>query len=138
MPLSDIRLAQPELELRPLEWSDYLRAFELPAGLLADGDHDTFQLIVAWHDGEPVASALAFDLAGDCGVYNVGTLPHARRRGLATALTAHLLHEARARGCDSASLQSTPMAERVYAAVGFRDFGRFLEYVPPAHLSRAE
>jgi predicted GNAT family acetyltransferase len=29
-----------------------------------------------------------------------------------------------------ASLQSTPMAERVYAAVGFRDLGRFLEYVP--------
>jgi len=31
----------------------------------------------------------------------------------------------------TASLQSTPMAERVYAAIGFRDLGRFLEYVPP-------
>jgi hypothetical protein len=27
-------------------------------------------------------------------------------------------------------LQSTVMAERAYAAVGFRDLGRFLEYVP--------
>jgi GNAT superfamily N-acetyltransferase len=141
MPLDDIRPPQPEMELGPLEWSDYLNVFDLPPGLLADGDRDTLQLTVAWLDGEPVASALAFDLPGDCGIYNVGTLQHARRRGLATALTAltaHLLHEARARGCDSASLQSTPMAERVYAAVGFRDFGRFLEYVPPVHLSRVE
>ena len=33
-------------------------------------------------------------------------------------------------GCSTASLQSTAMAERVYAAVGFRDLGRILEYVP--------
>lgn len=40
--------------------------------------------------------------------------------------------EAYARACRTASLQSTPMAERVYASVGFRDLGRILEYVPPA------
>jgi hypothetical protein len=40
------------------------------------------------------------------------------------------VYDARARGCRTASLQSTPMAERVYAAVGFRDLGRILEYVP--------
>jgi GNAT superfamily N-acetyltransferase len=131
MSLDDIRLPQTALELRPLPWSEYLRVFELPAGLLAGGVGGDMQLTVAWLESEPVASALSFELAGDCGIYNVATVPHARRRGLATALTAHLLHEARARGCDSASLQSTPMAERVYAEVGFRDLGRFLEYVPP-------
>lgn len=66
------------------------------------------------------------------GIYNVGTLEHARRRGLGTALTAAQVHDAHARGCRTASLQSTPMAERVYASVGFRDLGRILEYVPPA------
>jgi len=35
-----------------------------------------------------------------------------------------------ARGCQTATLQSTEMAKRVYAAVGFRDLGRILEYVP--------
>jgi predicted GNAT family acetyltransferase len=40
------------------------------------------------------------------------------------------VHDALARGCETASVQSTEMAERVYAAVGFRDLGRFLEYVP--------
>jgi GNAT superfamily N-acetyltransferase len=138
MPLHDSRLPRPELELRPLEWSEYLRVFDLPPGLLAGGDRDSLQLTVAWVNGAPVASALTFDLAGDCGIYNVGTLQHARGRGLATTLTAYLLHEAHARGCDSASLQSTPMAERVYAAAGFRDFGRFLEFVPPVHRARVE
>ncbi len=50
----------------------------------------------------------------------MGTLPHARRRGLGTALTALHLHQARERGCATASLQATEMAEGVYAAVGFR------------------
>jgi hypothetical protein len=36
------------------------------------------------------------------------------------------------RGCQTASVQSTEMAERVDAAVGFRDLGRILEYVPRA------
>jgi GNAT superfamily N-acetyltransferase len=134
MELDDIRVPRPELVIIPLEWSDYLRVFDLPAGLLADGNHDSWQVTVVWLHGEPVASALTLGLAGDCGIYNVGTVEHARRRRLATALTAHLLHEARASGCDSASLQSTPMAERVYTTVGFRDFGRFLEYVPPTHM----
>jgi hypothetical protein len=42
------------------------------------------------------------------------------------------------RGCSTASLQSTAMAERVYAAAGFRDLGRILEYVPPARSGPAE
>jgi hypothetical protein len=52
------------------------------------------------------------------------------RRGLGTALTALHVHDALARGCQTASLQSTEMAEGVHAAVGFRDLGRILEYVP--------
>jgi predicted GNAT family acetyltransferase len=73
---------------------------------------------------------MAFDYNGDCGIYNVGTLAHARRRGLGTARTALHVHDALARGCQTASLQSTEMAGGVYAAVGFRDLGRILEYVP--------
>jgi len=63
-------------------------------------------------------------------VFNVGTLEPMRRRGLGTALTARLLRDAIDRGCETASVQSTPMAEGVYAAVGFRDLGRILEYAP--------
>ena len=73
---------------------------------------------------------MAFDHDGDCGVFNVGTLEAARRRGLGTALTERLLRDAAERGCSTASLQSTAMAERLYAGVGFRDLGQILEYVP--------
>ncbi len=61
---------------------------------------------------------------------NVVTLPEARRRGIGTALTALQLHHARDRGCATTSLQSSAVAERLYASVGFRDLGRYLEYVP--------
>jgi GNAT superfamily N-acetyltransferase len=108
----------------------------LPPGFPAAADHAAFHPLAARADGEMVA-ALAYDYAGDCGIYNVGTVERARRRGLGTALTAAQVHDARARGCRTASLQSTQMAERVYAAVGFRDLGCILEYVPqPASAGR--
>jgi GNAT superfamily N-acetyltransferase len=84
---------------------------------------------VARLDGEDAAMLMAFDHDGDCGIYMVGTVPTARRRGLATALSAHAVADARERGCTTVSLQSTEMAEGVYARVGFRDLGRFDEYV---------
>ena len=87
---------------------------------------------VARHDGEPAAMLMAFDHDGDCGIYMVSTVPAARRRGLATALSAHAVAAAGERGCTTVSLQSTAMAEGVYAGVGFRDLGRFDEFVPAA------
>ncbi len=130
MALSDLRLPRPEIELGALEWVEYVRLFGLPEGLLSGADHRMFHLVVACLDGEPVASAMAFDHGGDRGIFNVTTLEHARRRGLGTALVALQMHDALECGCETASLQSTPMAERIYAAVGFRDLGRILEYVP--------
>ena len=135
MALSDIRVPRSEIELGSLDWSGYLRLFGLPSGLLSGADHAALRLLVARLGGENVAAAMAFDHGNDCGIYNVVTLEHARRRGLGTALTALQLHDACSRGCQTASLQSTPMAERVYAAVGFRDLGRFLEYVPRSRVS---
>jgi ribosomal protein S18 acetylase RimI-like enzyme len=132
--LSDLRVPSPDPELAPAEWRDYLgylEHFGLPSGLLEHVDPREFHLLLARLDGETVTAGLALDLDGDCGIYNVGTLEPARRRGLGTAVTAVLARDAAARGCETASLQSTEMAEGVYAAVGFRDLGRILEYAPP-------
>lgn len=130
MPLDRITMARPDLELVSIEWSEYVRVFELPDGLLAGADHSMFHVLVACLGGAPVSTALSFDHAADCGIYNVGTLEHARRRGLGSAVTALQLHRAHDRGCRTASLQATSMAERAYGAAGFRDLGRILEYVP--------
>jgi ribosomal protein S18 acetylase RimI-like enzyme len=130
MELADIGVPRPEIELAPSNWAEYLGAAELPAGLLEDVDEHAFHVRIARLSGESVATGFAFDLDGDSGIYNVGTHDHARRRGLGAAVTALLVHDAAARGSRTATLQSTAMAERVYAAVGFRDLGRILEYVP--------
>lgn len=130
MALADLRHPRPALEAGPLPWTEYVRQFGLPAGFLAGADHAHFHLQAVRLGESGVAAALAFDHAGDCGIYNVETLEPARRQGLATALTLLHLHDARARGCQTASLQATPMAERLYASLGFRNLGRILEYVP--------
>jgi GNAT superfamily N-acetyltransferase len=131
MSLDDASVPLPEIELGPLDWAEYLEYLQsvgVPAGLLSGANPTAFHLLAARLDGENVATAIAFDHDGDCGVFNMSTVEGARRRGLGTALTARHVHDAVERGCSTASLQSTPMAERVYTAAGFRDLGRFLEY----------
>jgi hypothetical protein len=116
MSLEDVRLPRPQLELGSVEWDEYLRIFGLPPSLLGRADRTAFRVLVAHLDGEKVATAMAFD--------------HGRRRGLGTALTALHVHDALARSLRTATLQATEMAEGMYAAVGFRDLGRILEFVP--------
>ncbi len=128
--LDRVRAPRPDVEAAPPDWTEHLRILEVPPGLLAHADPGNFHVLTACLDGAAVATAMAFDLDDDCGIYNVSTLEPARRRGLGTALTTLHLHDAAARGCRTATLQSSPMAERVYAAVGFRALGRILEYVP--------
>jgi GNAT superfamily N-acetyltransferase len=133
MALGDLHVSRPDIELAPADWAQYLRYLHLVGvadGLLRGVDPHAFHVLAARTGGEDVATAIAFDRDGDCGIYNVSTLERARRRGIGTALTALHLHDAVARGCRTASIQSTAMAERIYAAVGFRDLGRFIEYVP--------
>jgi ribosomal protein S18 acetylase RimI-like enzyme len=120
------------------ELFDRSRTMAMPIADLAEVDTSMLDLVEPtlkrfWHVdglGEDAAMLMAFDHDGDCGIYMVGTRPAARRQGLATALSAHAIKQARERGCMTVSLQSTEMAESVYARVGFRDLGRFDEYMP--------
>jgi len=131
MALADLRPARPAVAVEAVDWPAYLRLEGLAPDFLAAADHAALHVLGLRVDGALAAAALAYDHAGDCGIFNVGTTLRYRRRGLATALTLVQLHDAVARGCVTASLQSTPMAERVYAALGMRDLGRILEYAPP-------
>ena len=130
MELRDIGQPRPAVELAAPSWSEYLRIIGVPRDFLRGVERDAFHVLIARVNGENVATAMALDHGGDCGIYNVSTVEHARRRGLGTALTALHAFDALERGCRTASLQSTAMAEGIYAAVGFRDLGRILEYVP--------
>jgi GNAT superfamily N-acetyltransferase len=131
MPIADLGEADTsKLELVEPDLAEFHRAFGMPEGLFSELSWQGAHLYLARFNGEDAATLMAFDHEGDCGIYNVATVPTARRRGLGTALTVHALREARQRGCTTAGLQATEMAEGLYASIGFRDLGRFDEYVP--------
>lgn len=78
------------------------------------------------HDGSGVAArADLFVLGGVARVEEVMTRPHARRRGLASALVLHAVALARARGADLvflvADADDTP--QHLYRRLGFTDLG---------------
>lgn len=130
MPISDLAdVDTSKLDLTEPSTAEYWRIHGL-AGLLPELSADGSHIYISRFKGENASTLMGFDHEGDCGIYNVGTVPAARRQGLGTALTALAVAEARERGCTTSSLQSTEMAEGVYASVGFRDLGRFDEYVP--------
>jgi GNAT superfamily N-acetyltransferase len=93
---------------------------------------DTMDAWVIVREGMAVASAWSRIVGDDCGIYAVGTPPTWRRRGLARSLLGHVLADAVRRGARTASLQSTPMGEPLYAALGFIAAGRYEEWVPCA------
>ena len=133
MSLDDLESKPTDVDVETFSWPRYLAYLShegMPDGLLSGVDPDVYHVLGVRVADQDVATALAFDHDGDCGIYNMGTLEPFRRRGLATALLCRHLEDAIGRGCATASLQSTPMAEGVYGAVGFRDLGRFFEYVP--------
>ena len=76
---------------------------------------------VARVGGRAAACVAALDAEGDCAVFNVGTLPEARGRGLCTALMRQALADARRRGCATTSLQATGMGRPIYARLGYRE-----------------
>ena len=130
MPIGDLAAADTsKLDLIELSPEEFWRLDGLD-GLVPELSAEGAHFYVTRFEGENAAMLMAFDHDRDCGIYMVGTVPAARRHGLATALSAHAVNEARRRGCRTVSLQSTAMAERVYAGVGLRDLGRFDEYAP--------
>lgn len=127
-PLAGVAPA-PALELAPADWREHLRILGVAGDLLGDASAPPGIRVLVTRGG--LATGHVLDHDADCGIFNVTTAEHARRRGLGGAVVARLLHDAAERGCTTASLQSTPIAEGVYAAAGFRDLGRILEHVPP-------
>jgi ribosomal protein S18 acetylase RimI-like enzyme len=82
-------------------------------------EDDRVTIFTAWIDGEPVGEASGYLLHDTVGIYGVGVVEEARRRGIGAALT---LRAARAFGdrADLAWLQPSDMARTMYDGLGFR------------------
>ena len=90
------------------------------------------QLFIGRLNGQPVGTSIAIRSESASGVYNVGTLPMARRRGVGAALTWAAVEAGRAWGHDTIVLQSSAMGFAMYSAMGFRTVAPYTVFSSPA------
>ena len=95
------------------------------AELLRDAEVECYLGLV---DGEPVASSTLAHGGRVAGVYNVATLPEARRKGFGEAMTWHAISRGAACGCDMAALQASEMGRPIYERMGFRLVSPYLTF----------
>lgn len=79
--------------------------------------------------GQPVAGAMLLLSHGIAGLYWVATLPSARGRGHADAVTRAVSNAAFAAGARAVVLQASKLGERVYRGVGFREITRYRRWM---------
>jgi GNAT superfamily N-acetyltransferase len=130
-------------------WSRVLcRSFGAPpafgdafAGLAAAvglGPSSAFRHFLAYVNGEPVATCSLYFGAGVAGVYDVGTLPERRRRGIGAAITCAAMADAAASGYRMAILHSSTVGAAMYRALGFHDVCAIGQYVWTPHSFQPE
>jgi GNAT superfamily N-acetyltransferase len=98
-----------------------------PPSLVADPEARVF---TGYLGDRAVGTSIAIRTGAVSGVYNVSTLPEARRRGVGAAVTWAAVGAGREWGCDPIVLDSSAMGERVYSAMGFRTVTRYVIFRP--------
>jgi GNAT superfamily N-acetyltransferase len=133
------------LEIQQVEDRESLRTcgdtmadgFEIPENIrggwreLIDGYgmSSTRRWFLGLLNGEPVAVSLLV-LHGDvAGVYNIATIPVARRKGIGTAITREPLQIAKDVGYGVAVLEASEMGLPIYRRLGFKELCEFRTYV---------
>ncbi len=84
---------------------------------------DGLYLYGAEEDGELASGLVTFDHEDDCSVWLVATREQSRGRGLAGALMAQAMADARERGRTTSTLQATDLGRPVYERLGYRSLG---------------
>jgi ribosomal protein S18 acetylase RimI-like enzyme len=89
-------------------------------------------IYVGYADGLGVTSGLGWRSGRVIGVYAISTVPAARRRGYGEAMTARVIADGIAAGCDVAVLQASETGRPMYERLGFRVDVRYNAYVRSA------
>ncbi|HUG47006.1 MAG TPA: GNAT family N-acetyltransferase [Candidatus Limnocylindria bacterium] len=111
--------------------------FELPEAVLRSiitptmAQRAGFAAYVGYTEHGPVTTGLGIRTGRTIGAYNIATLPAARRRGYGAAMTARVIADGAAAGCDVAILQSSRMGHSVYERLGFRTVVEYMGYIEP-------
>ena len=88
-------------------------------------------LFTGWVDGELVGQSIAIRTGAAVGVYAVGVVAAARRRGAGTALTWAAVDAGREWGCRAATLQASDMGLPIYERMGFGMVVPYAQYRQP-------
>ncbi|HEY3839227.1 MAG TPA: GNAT family N-acetyltransferase [Bryobacteraceae bacterium] len=92
-------------------------------------DRPDFVAWLAYVNGEPVATAATVIAAGAIGVYNVGTLPGHRGRGIGEAIVRYAIDQAKQKaGTNRTVLQSTSFGYDLYRKMGYKTVGQVLVF----------
>jgi ribosomal protein S18 acetylase RimI-like enzyme len=133
----------PKIEIRPVDDPATRRAFceigavcfHVPLNWFEEvfddrmGQRAEFVPWIAYVNGEPVATAATVLASGAIGVYNVGTLPAHRGRGIGEAMVRFAIDRAReASGIARTVLQSTSFGYDLYRKMGYRVVGQVLVF----------
>lgn len=110
--------------------------FELP-DFVAEAFHDLLghvepgriRAYLGWQGDRPVATSLLFLAAGVAGIYNVATIPEARRQGIGAVMTTVPLGEAQAMGVQAGILHASEMGAGVYRSLGFQEYCKIGQYI---------
>lgn len=86
-------------------------------------------VMVAYDGAAPVSVGLSMLSHGIAGLYWIGTLPDACRRGLADAITRRLGNLALARGAAFVVLQASAPGQPVYERIGYRTVTQYRRYL---------
>lgn len=101
--------------------------FEAELRVGFDSDLRRFRYL-GYLEGKPVSTSLMYLGEGVAGIYCVATLPEARRRGIGTEMTLHLLKTARDMGYMVGILGSTDAGYGVYRRIGFEEYWKIGVY----------
>jgi ribosomal protein S18 acetylase RimI-like enzyme len=88
-------------------------------------------IYVCYARGDPVVSGLGWRTGRTIGVYSIATVASARRRGFGAAMTARVMADGMAAGCDVAGLQASEMGRPIYEKLRFRTVVSYTAYVDP-------
>ena len=88
-----------------------------------------WQHYIGYLGDEAVTSSTLLLADGIAGIFDVSTVPSARRQGLGGAITHAAMQEAQARGYRYATLQASPEGYEVYRKLGFEERFRRVDYL---------
>ena len=95
-------------------------------------DHPTVAGVIAYRDGEPLATAMALVSNHAVGGYWGATAPQARRQGLADVVVRAMFNAGFDIGANLAVCQASGAGESIWRRMGFRDLTRYDRFLFPA------